>query len=71
VRAEVAQVDGFSVHADADEVIAWLAGTPEPPQAAYVVHGEPRASQALATRIRDELGWLAVVPRDGERVLLT
>ncbi|HUW16437.1 MAG TPA: MBL fold metallo-hydrolase [Actinomycetes bacterium] len=71
VRAEVAQVEGFSVHADGDEIIAWLAGIPEPPQAAYVVHGEPRAAGALAGRIRDELGWLAVVPRDGERVLLT
>jgi metallo-beta-lactamase family protein len=71
VRAEVVQVEGFSVHADADEVLGWLAGTPEPPQVAYVVHGEPHAAQTLAARIRDELGWLAVVPRDGERVLLT
>ena len=36
----------------------------------YVVHGEPRASDALAARIRAELGWTAVVPRVGERVRL-
>lgn len=70
VRAEVTQVDGFSVHADADEIIGWLAGAPHPPDVVYAVHGELRASEALATRIRAELGWLAVVPRDGERVLL-
>jgi len=35
-----------------------------------VVHGEQRASEALTARIRAELGWLAVNPRDGERVLL-
>ena len=70
VRAEVVQVDGFSVHADADEVLGWLAGAPEPPKVTYVVHGEPRASRALADRIRAELGWLAVIPRDGERVRL-
>jgi metallo-beta-lactamase family protein len=34
------------------------------------VHGEPTSSEALATRIRDELGWCAVVPRLGERVRL-
>jgi metallo-beta-lactamase family protein len=68
VRAEVVQVEGFSVHADADELVSWLARAPEPPKVAYVVHGEPHASQVLAARIRDELGWLAVVPRDGERV---
>ena len=70
VRAEVIQVDGFSVHADAGDLIGWLAGMPTAPEVVYVVHGEPRGSEALAGRIRAELGWLAVVPRDGERVRL-
>ena len=70
VRAQVAQLDAFSVHADADEILAWLGATPTPPSVVYVVHGEPESSHALAGRIRSELGWLAVVPRDGERVRL-
>ncbi len=70
VRAEIVDLPGFSVHADADELVAWLASAPEPPQVVYVVHGEPDASHALADRIRSQLGWLAVVPRDGERVRL-
>jgi metallo-beta-lactamase family protein len=70
VRAEVAQIDGFSVHADADELLAWLAAAPEPAGVVYVVHGEPPASQALATRVREQLGLLAVVPKDGEKVRL-
>ncbi len=70
VRAEVVQVDGFSVHADADELLGWLAGIPDPPGTTYVVHGEPRGSRALAERVRRELGWLTVVPRDKERVAL-
>lgn len=70
VRAEIVDLPGFSVHADADGLIEWLASAPEPPQVVYVVHGEPEASDALADRIRSQLGWLAVVPRDGERVRL-
>jgi len=35
-----------------------------------VVHGEPRSAAALARRVSEELGWTAVVPRYGERVLL-
>lgn len=70
VRAEVVDVPDFSVHADGDEVIAWLGSTPEAPRVVYVVHGEPSSSAALAVRIRDELGWCAVVPRQGERVRL-
>jgi metallo-beta-lactamase family protein len=70
VRAEVVDLTGFSVHADADELVAWVAAAPHEPAAVYVVHGEPESSRALADRICDELGWLAVVPRDGERVRL-
>ncbi len=68
VRAEVVDVQGFSVHADAEELLAWLGSAPEPPRVVYVVHGEPAASAELARRVGSELGWLAVVARDGERV---
>ena len=70
VRAEVVAISDFSVHADADELVAWVASAPELPQTVYVVHGEPTSSRALADRIQDELGIVAVVPRLGERVLL-
>lgn len=70
VRAEVVDVPDFSVHSDADETLAWLGRAPRPPRTVYVVHGEPRGAEALARRIADELGWTAVVPSYGERVLL-
>ena len=74
VRAEVAQFHSLSVHADADDLVSWLAGPagaqPRAPMACYVVHGQPAASSALAHRLRDDLGWLAVVPGDGELVRL-
>ena len=40
VRAEVVQVPDFSVHADADELVAWVASAEQPPRTVYVVHGE-------------------------------
>ncbi|MCX4744743.1 MBL fold metallo-hydrolase [Kitasatospora sp. NBC_01287] len=69
VRAEVVNVPAFSAHADAAEVIDWLHTAP-PPSATYLVHGEPEGSQALRDRIDRELGWTAVVPHSGERVLI-
>jgi metallo-beta-lactamase family protein len=69
VRAEVAVVDAFSVHADADELVAWLAPMPSP-ETAYIVHGEPAASAALAARLHWEFEWTAVVPKHGECVRL-
>lgn len=40
VRAEAVDVPEFSVHADADELLAWVASPEEPPRTVYVVHGE-------------------------------
>lgn len=70
VRAEVVDDPEFSVHADADEILRWLGRLPREPQAVYVVHGEPEAAAALADRITEDLGWLAVAPRYLERVRL-
>ncbi len=68
VRAEVVDVPDFSVHADADELLAWVASAESPPRTVYVVHGEPASAAALAARVEDELGICAVVPELGERV---
>ncbi|HEU5085437.1 MAG TPA: MBL fold metallo-hydrolase [Acidimicrobiales bacterium] len=68
VRAEVLQLNAFSVHADAHELIGWLGRMRVPPDIAFVVHGEEEAADALRARLDDELTWAAVVPRAGERV---
>ena len=70
VRAEVVSDEEFSVHADADELVAWLRDLPTPPETVYLVHGEADAARLLGDRIRAELDWLTVVPRLGERVRL-
>ncbi len=68
VNAQIVDIEGFSVHADGNELIAWLGSAAAAPKVVYVVHGEPAAAATLARRIGQELGWLAVVARDGERV---
>jgi metallo-beta-lactamase family protein len=69
VRARVEMIDAFSVHADADELVAW-SNTTAPPRTTFVVHGEPDASDALCDRLTDDLGWTAAVPVLGERIRL-
>ena len=71
VRAEIVVDPTFSVHADAPELVAWLAEMPEPPQTVYVVHGEPDASTALAEQVRASLDATVVIPRLGERVVVS
>jgi metallo-beta-lactamase family protein len=62
VKAEVTQLDGFSGHADANGLMAWMRAFEAAPRQVFVVHGEPEAADTLRLRIKDELGWAAHVP---------
>ncbi len=65
VKAEVSHLEGFSGHADADGLMAWLRQLRAPPQHTFVVHGEPAAADTLRLRIQDELGWAVSAPDHG------
>ncbi|KAA0216838.1 MAG: MBL fold metallo-hydrolase [Lautropia sp.] len=68
VRAGVTQLDGFSAHADGNELIDWMRGFHSAPKQVYVTHGEPEAADRLRVRISKELGWRARVPEHMETV---
>lgn len=70
VRAEIANLPSFSVHADHDDLTTWLGSATKPPDTTYLVHGEPDGAMALHDAIETELDWPAVVPNHLERVRL-
>lgn len=61
VRAEVANLETLSAHADRDELLAWL-GTLRAPRRVFVTHGEPVAADALRLAIEERHGWPCTVP---------
>ena len=68
VRAEISHLEGFSGHADADELMQWLRGFKRAPRHTFVVHGDLDATDALRFRIGNELGWRASVPPHAQTV---
>ena len=70
VKAQIEQIQSFSVHADADELIAWMKSTSEAPEQVLVVHGEAGAAETFSDRIKSQLGWRSHALRDGETVEL-
>lgn len=70
VRAEVVEIEAFSVHADCSELLDWLRSADTPPALVLVNHGEQESAQALADRIRTDLGLTAVVPVHEESVTI-
>jgi len=70
VRAEVLNLDMLSAHADANGILAWLKTFAAPPRCTFINHGNAAASNALALRIRDELGWKCQVPNHMDKITL-
>ena len=66
VEAAVQLLPSLSAHADSLELIAWLRTAPRAPKAVFLTHGEPAAQEALAGRIRSELGWTVRIPEPDE-----
>jgi metallo-beta-lactamase family protein len=64
VRAKVAVIDGFSAHADRDDLLAFADEVH--PKRVFVVLGETEASVFLAQRISGFLGIPVDVPKEGE-----
>ena len=62
VRARIAEIHGFSAHADQEDLLRWLGHFRAPPRQLFVSHGEVNASEALAGRLQRESNWLVTVP---------
>lgn len=66
INAQVANLSALSAHADAAELTTWLSTLHQAPKNVFIVHGEPQAAETFRTRIKRELGWEAVVPRQNQ-----
>ena len=70
VRAGIAQISGFSAHADRDELLRWLGGLKKPPRHVFVTHGEPEVAKGFGALLRDRNGWQTSVPAYQDRIEL-
>jgi metallo-beta-lactamase family protein len=68
VTARVERIDSMSAHADSGEIMRWLRGFTTAPKETFVVHGEPVPMEALAGRIRSDLGWTCRMPEYRETI---
>lgn len=68
VHCQVKAIGGLSAHADQDKLVGWVKQATTLPKKVYCIHGEPTSATALAHRLRDELGVVALVPEKNEVV---
>ena len=70
VKAKVVQINGFSAHADKNEMLNWLKKLKSPPKQIFLVHGEPKSAQAFGAFLRAKTGWQVSIPAYEDQVVL-
>ena len=70
VKARVARINGFSAHADKEELLDWLRGVKRPPRKVFVVHGESESALQFGDYIRQKTGWQVAVPAYQDEIVL-
>jgi metallo-beta-lactamase family protein len=68
VRARIASIQGFSGHADRDQLVELVAGGADKAKHIFVTMGEEQSSLFLVQRLRDYLGLKATAPSLNEEV---
>jgi metallo-beta-lactamase family protein len=69
VRAKVHTLGGYSAHAGRAELLRWAGGIGGDPRF-YLVHGEPKALEALREGLEDSRGITAEIPTFGQSVAI-
>lgn len=70
VKARIAQISGFSAHADRSELYRWLSGLKKPPRHLFVTHGEPEVANKFADFLEEKMGGEVSVPEYRQEVQL-
>ena len=70
IRAKMAQISGFSAHADRDELFQWLSSLKRPPKQIFVVHGEAETALQFADFLTERTGWNISAPEYGNESIL-
>lgn len=61
-QAHVEVINGFSGHADSDELQAWVGAMTRKPSRTFLVHGEEESAFALADDLREQFDMTVDVP---------
>lgn len=62
VRAQIANLDNLSAHADYAEMLHWMENFRKGPRKVFITHGEQSVAESFAARITEKFGLEALVP---------
>ncbi|HPK87094.1 MAG TPA: MBL fold metallo-hydrolase RNA specificity domain-containing protein [Atribacterota bacterium] len=69
-KAEIHVLEGFSGHADQEEIIQWLGSFSNKPKKVFLVHGEQNSLHALSDLIQQKLNLDTIIPQMGDNFII-
>ena len=70
LKARVERINGFSGHADRDELFKWLSAFKRSPRQVFLTHGEQSVSESFASWLQARGDWHVRVPAYKESVAI-
>ena len=70
IRARIAQLHGFSAHADRDGLFRWLSGFKKAPRHLFITHGESKVAKLFGDFVKEKTDWQISIPEYGTEALL-
>lgn len=70
VKAYVTKINGFSAHADQNELLRWLSSIKKAPRKVFVTHGETDSASAFGDFVKEKTGWPVEVPEYQQTIIL-
>jgi len=71
VRADIRSIDGYSCHADQQELLNWMNAFKQKPTQVFLVHGNPEALAVMEKLVEERIGIDAYIPAWQETVEIT
>lgn len=70
VKAGIYNMDGFSAHADYQEMLEWLSQCKELPRQIFITHGDEESALVFANKVKEKYNVSIIVPSLGDVVKL-
>lgn len=71
VKATIANLEGFSAHADKDQLVNWLHNFKSKPANIFIVHGEKEMAEPFAALLAEQFAIPAYIPKYGDAVSIS
>ena len=63
VCARIEKINGFSAHADKNELLKWVSGFKNPPEKIFIVHSEKNVAKEFSKTLKDQTKSDVIIPK--------